>query len=67
MDDGSQSSAERIEWKAMATKHYLLNNAHRRRIWLTTTPGKGLSFVIIVIFFRITCFIVILSHTASLF
>ncbi|VDM96832.1 unnamed protein product [Thelazia callipaeda] len=29
-----------LEWKAVAAKRYLVNNAHRRRIWLTLTPEK---------------------------
>lgn len=41
MDGGRESIVEHMEWKAIATKRYLLNNAHRRRIWLTVTPGKG--------------------------
>ncbi|MCP9262744.1 Hit zinc finger family protein [Dirofilaria immitis] len=40
MDDGKELVTENTEWKAISTKRYLLNNAHRRRIWLTLTPDK---------------------------
>ncbi|EJD74354.1 hypothetical protein LOAG_18318 [Loa loa] len=37
---GKELRWEHMERKTMATKRYLLNNAHRRRIWLTITPDK---------------------------
>uniref|UniRef100_A0A0R3RRR6 Box C/D snoRNA protein 1 n=1 Tax=Elaeophora elaphi TaxID=1147741 RepID=A0A0R3RRR6_9BILA len=38
--DGKELAAEHMDKKSMATKRYLLNNAHRRRIWLTVTSDK---------------------------
>ncbi|CAG9538187.1 unnamed protein product [Cercopithifilaria johnstoni] len=38
--NGRELTVEHLEWKATVTKRYLLNNAHRRRIWLTVTPDK---------------------------
>uniref|UniRef100_A0A915PWP7 Box C/D snoRNA protein 1 n=1 Tax=Setaria digitata TaxID=48799 RepID=A0A915PWP7_9BILA len=40
MNDKKILSVDHLEWKAIAMKRYLLNNAHRRRIWLTMTPEK---------------------------
>ncbi|KAL3984647.1 HIT zinc finger family protein [Acanthocheilonema viteae] len=40
IDGGKELTVGHMEWKAMATKRYLLNNAHRRRIWLTLTPNR---------------------------
>ncbi|VDK87352.1 unnamed protein product [Litomosoides sigmodontis] len=40
VDDGRGLTVEHTEWKVMAVKRYLLNSAHRRRIWLTVTPSK---------------------------
>ncbi|VDM07862.1 unnamed protein product [Wuchereria bancrofti] len=40
LDSGTELTVEHLERKAMAMKRYLLNNAHRRRIWLTVTPDK---------------------------
>ncbi|VIO97832.1 HIT zinc finger family protein [Brugia malayi] len=40
LDGGTELTVEHLERKAMAMKRYLLNNAHRRRIWLTVTPDK---------------------------
>ncbi|VDK82624.1 unnamed protein product [Onchocerca ochengi] len=40
VDGGKELTAEHMGWKVIATKRYLLNNAHRRRIWLTVTPDK---------------------------